>query len=191
MHVRTLLGVIALVLVAAPSAGCRGGVSKKPPVHLVPDMDVQPKYRAQGPSATLPHGMAMQLAPAGTVARGTLPDVLLESFQHTDGSFVTESPIKPTQAVFERGREKFNVHCAPCHDRTGAGQGLVAKRWPLPIPSFYAPERADMPLGRVVKAISTGFNTMPSYAHQVTWEDRWAIALYVHALQYRMKAPKN
>ncbi len=191
MHPRYLLGALALVLVAAPFAGCRGGVSKKPPVHLVPDMDVQPKYRAQGPSAFLPNGMAMQVAPAGTVARGTLPDTQLQAFLQADGAFVTQSPIKATAAVYERGRAMFNVHCAPCHDRTGSGQGLVAKRWPVAVPSFYAAERADMPLGRVVKAITEGFNTMPSYAHQVAWEDRWAIALYVHALQYRMKAPKN
>lgn len=189
--------LIVLALVALACTGCRGGISKQPPVHLVLDMDFQPKLRAQSESKFWPDGMAMRPAPAGTVARGTLVDAALRDYKRVaaDGTvtWATQSPIKATLAVLERGRERYDINCAPCHDRTGSGQGLVGKRWPTAtgVPSFYQDDRADLPLGRIVGAITDGFTTMPSYAHQVSWEERWAIAHYVRALQFRMKAPKN
>jgi mono/diheme cytochrome c family protein len=184
----------ALALTALALAACRGGVSKSPPVHLVLDMDFQPKLRAQDASDFWADGMAMRHRPAGTVARGSLGDDQLARYgdpKATPPVWATESPIVPTAAVYARGRERYDIHCAPCHDRTGSGQGLVGKRWPVPVASFYTDDRADLPLGRIVSAITNGFGTMPSYAHQVSWEDRWAIAHYVRALQFRMKAPKN
>lgn len=191
---------LALVAVAMLVAtGCRGGVSKRPPVHLVLDMDFQPKLRTQAESKVFVdgewrEGPAMRTAPEGTVARGSRHEGDLHTYKHVAAdqtvTYVTASPIKRTIELLERGRERFNIHCAPCHDRTGSGLGLVAKRWPLPVPSFYADDRVDLALGRIVAAITDGFNTMPSYAHQVEWSDRWAIAEYVRALQFRMKAPK-
>jgi len=192
MNATTKATVLALLALAA--AGCRGGVSRKPPVHPVLDMDFQPKLRAQAESEFFPDRMAMRLAPAGTVARGTLPDARLTDYgdpKSDPPKWATESPMPLTAELLQRGRERYDVHCAPCHDRTGSGQGMVARRWPVPVPSFYAEERADLPLGRIVSAITNGFGTMPSYAHQVSWSDRWAIAHYVRALQFRMKAPKN
>lgn len=190
----TVLAVAALAF-----AGCRGGVSRRPPVHPVLDMDFQPKLRAQAESevwmdGSWRPGRAMRMAPEGSVARGSLKEGDLYVYKHVAAdqsvTWVSTSPVKRTLEVLERGRERFNINCAPCHDRTGSGQGLVGKRWPVPVPSFYAEDRADLPVGRIVGAITDGFNTMPSYAHQVDWPDRWAIAEYVRALQFRMKAPK-
>lgn len=188
-----------LVTAALASAGCRGGVSRRPPVHAVLDMDFQPKLRAQAESEVWidggwRQGRAMRKAPAGTVARGSIQEGELYVYKHVAAdqsvTWVTKNPVQRDLALLQRGRERFDIHCAPCHDRTGSGQGLVGKRWPVAVPSFYADDRADLPVGRIVGAITDGFNTMPSYAHQVDWSDRWAIAEYVRALQFRMKAPK-
>lgn len=179
----------ALALCALAMAACRGGVSKNPPVHLVLDMDFQPKLRAQGESKFWHDDMAMRYAPAGTVARQTIKTGPL----YETGSapnWVTESPVKVTAEVMARGQQRYNINCAPCHDRTGSGQGLVAKRWPTKVPNFYDETYNNLPVGRIVSAISNGYNTMPSYANQVSWEDRWAIAHYIRALQFRMNAPK-
>jgi mono/diheme cytochrome c family protein len=179
----------AFALCALVFTACRGGVSKSPPVHLVLDMDFQPKLRAQGESKFWKDSMAMRYAPIGTVARGTIKQGDLYDIG-TAPNWVAANPVKPTAEVLARGQERYNINCAPCHDRTGAGLGLVAKRWPVAVPTFYDEAHANMPAGRIVNAITNGFNTMPSYANQVSWEDRWAIAHYVGALQYRMNAPK-
>lgn len=193
------VNLVVLTLATLAFAACRGGVSRKPPVHPVLDMDFQPKLRAQGEAAVFADGewrlgAAMRHEPAGTIARGTIHEGPLYTYKSVDAAgkvtWVEKSPMPRTLEVLEHGRERFNIHCAPCHDRTGSGQGLVGKRWPVPVPSFYADDRVDMPVGRIVGAITDGFNTMPSYAHQVEWADRWAIAEYVRALQFRMKAPK-
>jgi mono/diheme cytochrome c family protein len=188
-------GLAATVLVGLAVAACRGGVSNQPPVHLVLDMDVQPKVKAQGESEFFANQMGMRLPVPGTVARGSLRSGPLYHYKDVGANnavtWVTGNPVEATPEVMARGRERYNINCAPCHDQTGSGDGLVGRRWPVKVASFYDPERLDMPPGRVVGAITDGFGTMPSYAHQVSWTDRWAIAHYVHALQYRMKAPKN
>lgn len=176
-------------------AGCRGGTSRHPPVHLVQDMDFQPKYRAQEASEFegWPDGMAMRTPLANTVSqrRGPhLPNGMVENVVVKDaqGNWVEESPEPPTIEMLRRGREMFDINCSPCHDRTATGRGTVAASWPVrpvPVPSFYEGDRTRLPLGRIVSAITNGFNTMPSYAHQVRVEDRWAIAHYIRALQYR------
>ena len=190
-----VVSLLALAVLALPS--CRGGISKKPPVHLVLDMDFQPKLKAQSESKFWKDGMAMRVAPAGTVARGSIKEGNLYHYKDVaaDGSvvWVKTNPVEPTIEALEHGRERFNINCAPCHDRTGSGQGLVASRWPTAtgVPSFYKDDRVDLPPGRIVGAITDGFTTMPSYAHQVDWKVRWEIAHYIHALQFRMNAPKN
>lgn len=192
MTARRAVALAAIACAALPVlGGCRGGMSSKPPVHLVQDMDFQPKLKAQSESEFFADHVAMRMPLPGTVARGTLREGPL--YRYLDGldQPLTSNPVPATREVFERGRERFNIHCAPCHDRTGSGQGLVAKRWPVPIPSFYEAERMNMPPGRIVKAISEGFNTMPSYAHQVEMRDRWAIARYIEALQFRINTAKN
>jgi mono/diheme cytochrome c family protein len=194
MNSKITTQVLVLAVAGAVAAGCRGGISKKPPVHPVLDMDFQPKLRAQAESKFYKDGMAMRLAPPGTVARGSIKEGALYHYKDVaqDGAvtWVAQSPFPATLSDFERGRERYNINCAPCHDQTGAGKGLVAARWPTAtgVPSFYEGDRVDLPLGRIVGAITDGFTTMPSYAHQVDWHDRWRIAHYIRALQFRMKA---
>jgi mono/diheme cytochrome c family protein len=180
--------VLLLLVVLAPVA-CRGGVSSQPPVHPVLDMDFQPKLRAQAESRFegWADGRAMREPVPGTIPHDPPRDPRLLAFQNTDGSFAS-NPLPLTAAVMQRGRERYDIHCAPCHDRVGTGNGLVARRWPVKIPSFLTDERVSkLPDGEIFQTITNGKGTMPSYAHQVKVEDRWAIVHYIRALQDRSK----
>ncbi|MEM7199911.1 MAG: c-type cytochrome [Planctomycetota bacterium] len=110
-------------------------------------------------------------------------------YKNADGTFVAENPLPRTDEVLQRGRQRFNINCAVCHGKSGTG-GVVAPRWSVPLPDLIAHEdettRArliGLPYGEIVGAMTDGKGTMPSYAHQVTWPDRWAIAHYLKALQ--------
>ena len=155
-----------LATVALGLAGCmRGGISTDPPVHLVLDMDFQPKLRAQsstefegwkdGRAMRLPVNDPSSQNPLGktlVVARGSIANPKLAN-RDASGAFVKSNPL-PLDYKFtvlgrevstiDRGRERFEVHCSICHGYTGQGgndpklgHGLVGRRWPAPIPNFH------------------------------------------------------
>ncbi len=203
MKFPVLLTKLALLGLALALGACRGGTSTSPPVHLVLDMDFQPKLRAQSHStfAGFVDGRGMRLPVAGSVARGSLPnDKLLPDpknpGKNLDGSFITQNPLPLTMAVIERGRERFDINCSVCHGYSGRGgnkeaaHGIVGRRWPVVIPNFHHEDGkdnrvADFKDGEYFDVISSpvGKNTMPSYAARISVEDRWAIVHYIRALQ--------
>lgn len=207
MHFRAL----SLLLFTALACGCRGGISDKPPIHPVLDMDFQAKLKAQSESKFEGwrdgNGIArgMRLPVAGTVARPSAAETALlaqypglHTFKNADGTYVTANALPKTEAILERGRERFDIVCATCHGRTGGG-GLVARRWPAlgfkefdgkqyePFNISQRPDLAAQPDGQIFETISAGRNTMPGYAHQIDAFDRWAIVHYLRALQLHMK----
>ncbi len=203
---RMIIAALIASALAPTFSSCRGGESKSPPIHIVPDMDFQPKFRAQARSefAAWSDHRAMRLPVEGTVRRQTksekesrdrYPAMLeIDGQGKKGGEFVGTNPLPKTRAVLDRGRERFNITCAVCHGRTGKG-GLVAKRWPLPVPSLVEPTELrepatkilDAPPGDLFDVISNGRSTMPSYSHQISVEDRWAIVHYLKALQLHFK----
>ena len=88
-----------------------------------------------------------------------------------------------TAELLDRGEGRYNIYCAPCHDKTGSGNGIVRQRGFIPPPNFQDARVRQFPIGQIVNAQAVGVRTMPSYAPQVPAEDRWAIAAYVRALQ--------
>jgi mono/diheme cytochrome c family protein len=91
--------------------------------------------------------------------------------------------MKLTPELLARGRERFDVMCAECHDRTGSGNGMVVQRgFPQP-PSYHVPRLRNAPIGHFYDVITNGYGVMYSYATRVEPEDRWAIAAYIRALQ--------
>lgn len=155
---------IALFAAMAATACMRGGVSDRPPVHLVLDMDFQPKLRTQAHAEFegWPDGRAMRVPvndPVSTdplgktlvVARGSLPN---QALAHKDaaGNFVRQNPLPLSHkftvlgrevAAIDRGRERFDIHCSICHGLSGQGgngpqgHGLVGRRWPVAIPNLH------------------------------------------------------
>lgn len=197
------LSLLALAVLSTTLASCmRGGVSHEPPVHLVLDMDFQPKMLAQSKAEFAGwrdhRSMRLPVAdPSGNtlvVARGSLPDPALAN-RNATGAFVTQNPVAVTREVLERGRERFDIHCAICHGYTGQGgnhpkqaHGLVGRRWPVAIPNFHFVEGADnrvpqMPDGEFYEVIAYGKGTMPAYGARLSVEERWAIVHYIRALQ--------
>jgi mono/diheme cytochrome c family protein len=200
------LSLLLLAALPALLTSCmRGGVSQDPPVHLVLDMDFQPKFLAQSKSDfagwTDHRGMRLPVADSFgktlVVARGSLPNPALKN-RDANGTFVTQNPVTADLAVLERGRERFDIHCAVCHGYSGQGgggpamtntaHGLVGRRWPVVIPNFHFVNGADnrvpqMPDGEFFEVITYGKGTMPAYGARLSVEDRWAIVHYIRALQ--------
>src|ERR687891_363623 len=104
-------------------------------------------------------------------------------------------PLEPNQETEARskdrlaGKERYNIYCAPCHDRTGSGEGMVVQRGFTKARSFHLAEMRDAPPGHFYDVMTNGFGAMTSYAHAVTPDDRWAIAAYIRALQFSRHAP--
>ena len=84
-----------------------------------------------------------------------------------------------TRELLARGRERYEIFCTPCHDRTGGGQGMVVRRGYRPPPSLHIDRLRDAPVGHFYDVMTRGLGAMPDYAQQIPPEDRWAIAAYV------------
>lgn len=163
--------------------GCMGMTSRQPPIEVWPDMDRQPKYRAQQESRFFGDKRSSRMPVPGTVARGMLYED--EAF-HTgvvNNQYVGRNPLPIDAELLKLGQARFNTYCSPCHDRTGSGRGLVPQRatW---IPTSLLEDRVlKMNDGEIFNVLSYGRRTMPPYRFQIIDRDRWAIVAYVRALQ--------
>jgi mono/diheme cytochrome c family protein len=168
-------GAMALML----AAGCRQ------------DMQDQPKMIPQRESQFFADGRSARPQVLGTVARGQL---------HEDGYFYTglldgkeqdTMPFPATMEVLERGQERFNVYCTPCHSRVGNGLGMIVERGYKPAGNFHDAKRIHQPLSHYVFVMSNGYGAMPDYASQLPPADRWAVAAYIRALQLSQNATQS
>ncbi len=152
------------------------------------DMHVQPKYLPYEPSTFFDDGRSERPVVPGTVARGQLHiDELLYTGKE-NGVVADRFPFPITRADLERGRERYNIYCTPCHDYTGGGHGMIVQRgFPSP-PSFHLDSLRHAPAGHFFEVITNGFGSMYSYASRVGPEDRWRIAAYIRALQLSQHA---
>jgi mono/diheme cytochrome c family protein len=145
-------------------------------------MQRQPKYKAYQEGEAAPDGLAMRSPPAGTVAHGPLLAPEVATGLGPDGRAVARVPLEITPAMIARGRTRFDITCAACHGVLGDGESQVARNMSLrPPPSLHA--YRDVPDGHVFRVITHGFGLMPSYAPELSVEDRWAVVAYVRALQ--------
>ncbi len=147
------------------------------------DMHIQPKYLPYEPTDFFGDGRSERQPVPGTVARGQLRlDELMFSGRE-NGVVVDKFPFPITQADLNRGRERYNIYCTPCHDYTGSGRGMIVQRgFPQP-PSLHVDRLRQAPVGHFFDVMTNGFGNMYSYAARVTPEDRWRIAAYIRALQ--------
>ncbi len=172
---------VAPILLALLGAGC-GSTSNRPPVEVFNDMKHQPKYLPQEASPLFSDGRASRPPAPGTVARGQLKADPVFYTGIEGGNYVV-NPLPLDMDVLKRGQDRFNVFCAPCHDRTGAGKGIVAQRSSWLAVNLYEPRIREMADGQLFDTITHGKRTMPGYRFQITERDRWAIVAYVRALQ--------
>lgn len=130
-------------------------------------------------------------------ARPLIPDTVARGHLDADAAFYTGKvganlvdtlPLPLTLELLERGQERFNIFCSPCHDRTGSGNGMVVRRGFRHPPSYHIARLLQAPIGHFFDVMTHGFGAMPDYAAQVPPRDRWAIAAYIRALQFSQNA---
>jgi mono/diheme cytochrome c family protein len=123
-----------------------------------------------------------------TVARGQLYESDYFYTGLMNGKEANLMPFPATMQVLERGQERFNVYCTPCHSRVGNGAGMIVQRGYKPAGNLHDAKRLSEPLSHYFYVITNGYGAMPDYAAQVAPEDRWAIAAYIRALQLSQNA---
>lgn len=165
------LGACGLGLVAVLSGACRQ------------DMHDAPRYDPLEASTVLAGGASAQPLVEGTVARDHLGDDVLQTTGKVGGQPATVFPFAITRADLDRGEERFNIYCSPCHDRRGEGQGVVVQRGYRQPPSYHIDRLRQAPPGYFFDVITNGFATMPDYRAQIAVDDRWRIVAYIRALQ--------
>ena len=190
---------IRLTLLVLFAVGCRGQFSDKPAIHPQQNMFNQERYDPQEANPFFADGRANRPLVPGTVSReGLRLDTVLYQGRGADGRFVKNNPLPITMELLQRGRERYNIFCAQCHDRAGTGQGMVLL-YPrklgiqgFPPPSSYHEDRIrNYDDGQFFDVIAHGIRTMPSYAAQVPPRDRWAIVAYLRALQRSQNASRE
>jgi mono/diheme cytochrome c family protein len=128
----------------------------------------------------------------GTIARGALnEDTEFYEGKDAEGNDIDAFPIAVDKAVIERGQNRFDIYCAPCHGRIGNGLGMIVRRGFKQPPSYHIDRLRQAPVGHFYDVISNGYGAMLNYASQVQPRDRWAIVAYIRALQYSQNANIN
>ena len=191
-----VLGVLA-VLPPLFIAKYRAETKSLPRIHPIQDMSFQEKYKPQAASGLFQDGRAMRKPVPGAVAQDNL-----EENEHlyrglVDGQPAETFPMPVSMSMMLRGQNRFSIFCATCHGLLGEGgnTGITSIRaikrgepkWILPL-SLHKPEIVAYPVGQYFATITNGVRTMPSYGAQIPVEDRWAIILYIRALQLSQHA---
>jgi hypothetical protein len=167
---------VVCALTAVALAGCRQ------------DMHDQPKYQAFERNPFFADQRASRPLVAGVVARGHL-DADQVFYTGASGSApVATNPVPLTRDLMLRGQQRYDIYCSPCHDRVGAGEGMIVLRGYKQPSSFHTDRLRAVPDGYFFQVMTNGFGTMPAYAAQVPARDRWAIVAYIRALQYSQHA---
>jgi mono/diheme cytochrome c family protein len=155
------------------------------------DMQVQPKQNPLSRSDFFADQRSERPPVEGAVARGQLHE---DSYFYTGrigsdaGNYM---PFPVTKEVLERGRERYNIYCAPCHSRTGDGNGFIPSRgFPRKPPSYHIERLQKAPVGYFYDVMTNGFGIMPDYASQISALDRWKIVAYIRALQLSQNASR-
>jgi len=172
------LGLTALSLALVTLAGCRQ------------DMHNQPKYLPLRESDFYADRRSARPIVEGTVARG---DLQQDSYYYTgkvNGLPGNEMPIPVTRELLDRGEERYNIYCSPCHSKLGDGNGMIVQRGFKQPPSYHIDRLRQAPIGHFFDVISNGFGAMSEYKAQVSVNDRWAIAAYIRALQLSQNATR-
>jgi len=198
MRIMTSILLIGAAIGAAAFGilGFQGKMSRKPPFELYPDMDRQAKLRPQEPNHFFANGVSSQLPVAGTIARG-------EPVQTTAGAvygfedspvntglvtgttnFVELNPLPITVEVIQRGHERFDIYCAPCHGKLGDGNGITKKIGAMPaVANLHDKRIVEMTDGEIFNTVTHGKGLMGAAGPLMPAPDRWAAIAYLRALQ--------
>jgi mono/diheme cytochrome c family protein len=172
--------------------------SSRPPVHLIQNMDNQPKFRAQQENILFVDDRAMRPRLAGTIARGDMTTDTHFAMGMVGDQWATSFPdgVTVDATLLDRGQNRFNIYCKLCHGKQGLGDGIIHQRgmhllsigadgtqW-VPAKNLHEEAIVDQAVGRIFNTITNGVRNMSGYASQISTADRWAITAYVKALQF-------
>ena len=181
---RRVATVAAMALALSGCGLMRGCTSTRPPIHINPSMDDQPKLLPQASSGFFYDGSGMRLPVEGTVARGELrEDDAFFRGMGPDGKPVTTIPITVDAALLARGSARYAIYCQPCHDARGDGRGILFQRGNVPTSSFHSDKVRGYPVGQIFDIVTNGSGLMPSYRWPIPPADRWAIIAHVRELE--------
>jgi len=147
------------------------------------DMHNQPRYKPLAATDFFGDGRSARPEVEGTVARGHLRIDQARYTGKVNSEEVDYFPFEITRADLERGQQRFNVYCSPCHSRIGDGNGMIVRRGFRQAASYHTEKMIKAPVGHFFDVITNGFGAMPSYASRVEPDDRWRIAAYIRVLQ--------
>ncbi|MEO8215916.1 MAG: cytochrome c [Acidobacteriota bacterium] len=172
----------AAILIVAVSAFALSGC--RPPQ----DQANPPSFEPLDQSSFFDDGGSARPLVEGTVSRSDVvgDELLLTGKQN--GQLANVFPFPVTDQIMQRGQERYNIYCTPCHGRTGYGDGMVVQRGYKQPPSYHIDRLRQEPVGHFVDVMTNGFGVMPSYRPQISPQDRWAIAAYIRALQLSQNA---
>lgn len=155
------------------------------------DMHNQPKFYPQRGSAFFPDGRSVRYQVEGTVARSqpVADTYFLTGMQN--GKEGDGFPMPVTMQMLERGQERFNIFCTPCHSRVGDGHGILVTRGYYQAANFQSERLRQAPAGHFFNVISHGIGVMPQYQREIAPADRWAIIAYIRALQLSQRATRE
>jgi|TARA_B100001245_G_scaffold68244_1_gene47806 hypothetical protein len=196
-----IIGFVTIVCLVISTAGFQGSFTRNTPIEVFPDMDRQAKVRPQAPNLFdevfgAGDGRGSRLPVAGSVARGAAVDDQPANTGRKSGSeeWVELNPLELSTDTLQRGRERYNIFCLPCHGQAGDGSGIVTQ-YSFTTADLHQNRLVQSPDGYLFDVITNGFNAttnavgiayrrMPSYKSKIPIEDRWAIVNYIRALQF-------
>ena len=202
------VGILALSLMLVPPAlilRARAVPTEQRRIHIIQNMDNQPKYVDQQENILFADQRSMRPSVPGTVSKSQMVGDTHRFLGTVDGEFVSDFPegIVLDEALLDRGQTMFNVYCLPCHGVTGEGNGIIHERamvlvntgtngttWVQP-KNIHEEAIADQPVGQIFWTITNGVRNMAGYGSQVRVDDRWAIVAWVKALQLSQNAPAD
>jgi mono/diheme cytochrome c family protein len=187
---RSLTGTLVLTSLVAAGGCARGCTSSRPPIHLNPSMDDQPKVRPQAASTFFYDGSGMRQPVPGTVPIGGLmEDTALFTGKGDNGQFVASIPVTVDDRLLARGADRYRIYCQPCHDARGDGKGILFQRGNVPTASFHQEKVLKYPDGQLFDIITNGSGLMSGYKWPIPPADRWAIIAHVRDMQKKRPAP--
>lgn len=194
-----IAGVASLIPFAA-FASARSSKMDKGRLHAIWDMDFTPSYKAQAQNPLYEDRRAMRKPPAGTVAQGQLNESdHVHLGKNAAGGWARSLPsvIAVDEDTMSLGKQQFEIYCTPCHGFTGDGSGMVHQRaaalgggW-VPPTNLHEERIRFQPAGELFATITHGIRNMPGYGSQMDVEERWAVVLYLRALQRSRTVPAD
>jgi mono/diheme cytochrome c family protein len=175
----------AMLLLILAGAGCNN--------LWIDPMKQQPKFKAYSQNPMYKDGRAMRVPVGGTYSREmSYDDPALSGGDPDAGVFLDHIPLTVDTALLERGRDRFEINCLPCHGALGDGDSIVARKMLLRSPpSLLTDDIRALPDGKIETVIRVGYGLMNSYQDQLTSRDRWAVVAYVRALETSQRAPMD